>query len=402
MAEPQRSDQPSPSPQNQQNQQGDSGQQGEQPPQRRFGALKIARIAGVPVYVNVSWIFVALLIAYAFTEPVLSAMPELGPWAYAAAFFFAILLYLSVLVHEISHVLAARAFGLPVRSITLQFLGGVSEIEREPDTPWREFAVAVVGPLTSLAIGVVAYIGQNVFTDPPLLFLMISMLATANFLIGFFNLLPGLPLDGGRILRAIIWAISRKPHLGTLIAGWAGRVVAVLVLAVPWIWFAGTNGMPSILHIVWSVLIATFLWAGSTQALVSARVRKKLPALQARQLARRGVPVPPELPLSEAIRRAQEAQSGGLVVVDPGGRPVGLVSEAAVLATPEHRRPWVAVGDVARRIEPGLVISADLTGEALIQAMSGTPNSEYLLVEPDGQVYGILASGDVDKAFAKA
>lgn len=392
MAEPQRSDQ----------QQKQPGQQSEPPQQRRFGALKIARIAGVPVYVNLSWIFVALIIAYAFTEPVLTAMPELGMWAYLAAFAFAILLYASVLVHEISHVLAARAFGLPVRSITLQFLGGVSEIEREPETPWREFVVAVVGPLTSLGIGVIAYFGQQVVTGPPLLVLVIGLLATANFLIGFFNLLPGLPLDGGRILRAAIWAITRKPHLGTIIAGWAGRVVAVLVLAVPWIWFAGTNGMPSILHIVWSVLIATFLWAGSTQALVSARVRKKLPALQARQLARRGVPVPPELPLSEAIRSAQEAQSGGLVVVDPSGRPVGLVSEAAVLATPEHRRPWVAVGDVARKIEPGLVLPADLTGEALIQAMSGTPNSEYLLVEPDGQVYGILASSDVDQAFAKA
>ncbi len=393
MAEPQRSDQ----------QQNQPGQPSEQPPQqRRFGALKIGRIAGVPVYVNVSWIFVALLIAYAFTPSVQAAVPELGVLSYAAAFGFAILLYSSVLVHEIAHVLVARAFGLPVRSITLQFLGGVSEIEREPETPWREFAVAVVGPLTSLAIGLVAWLGYEVVAGPPLLSLVLYMLASANFLIGVFNLLPGLPLDGGRILRAAIWAISRKPHLGTLIAGWAGRVVAVLVLAVPWIWFAGTNGMPSILHIVWSVLIATFLWAGSTQALVSARVRKKLPALQARQLARRGVPVPPELPLSEAIRRAQEAQSGGLVVVDPGGRPVGLVSEAAVLATPEHRRPWVAVGDVARKIEPGLVLPADLTGEALVQAMSGTPNSEYLLVEPDGQVYGILASSDVDQAFAKA
>lgn len=395
MAEPQRSDQ--------QGQQGQQGQQSEQPPQqRRMGALKIGRIAGVPVYVNVSWIFVALIIAYAFTPVVEDAVPGLGILSYVAAFGFAVLLYGSVLVHEISHVLVARAFGLPVRGITLQFLGGVSEIEREPETPWREFAVAVVGPLTSLAIGALAFVGYQVIAGPPLLVAILVQLAIANFLIGVFNLLPGLPLDGGRILRAGVWAVARKPHLGTIIAGWAGRVVAVLVLAVPWIWFAGTNGMPSILHIVWSVLIATFLWAGSTQALVSARVRKKLPALQARQLARRGVPVPPELPLSEAIRRAQEAQSGGLVVVDLDGRPVGLVSEAAVLATPEHRRPWVAVGDVARRIEPGLVLPADLTGEALIQAMGGTPNSEYLLVEPDGQVYGILASSDVDKAFAKA
>ncbi|HEY8454842.1 MAG TPA: site-2 protease family protein [Actinopolymorphaceae bacterium] len=368
----------------------------------RFGAMKIGRISGVPIYVNISWVLVALLIAYIFRPWIEQEVPGLGRWSFAAAFGFAVLLYASVLVHEIAHVLVARRFGLPVRAITLQFLGGLSEIEKEPETPWREFAVAVVGPLTSLALGGGFGALFMVTAGPPLLELTLIQLAWANLLVGVFNLLPGLPLDGGRLLRAGVWAVSRRPHLGTAVAGWAGRLVAALVILFPWVFYAGTAGRPDPLYIIWSIILAMFLWAGSTQALMSARIRGKLPALQARALARRGMPVPPELPLSEAIRRAQELHAGSLVVVDGQGRPTGLVSEAAVLATPEHRRPWIPIGDVARKLEPGLVLSVDLRGEDLVRAMSGMPATEYLLVEPDGQVYGVLATADVDAALARA
>lgn len=371
--------------------------------EQRPGSLKIARIAGVPVYVNLSWILVALLIAYIFKPVIDSQVPGLGVWSFVAAFGFAVLLYASVLVHEISHVLVARRFGLPVRAITLQFLGGLSEIEREPQTPWREFLVAVVGPLTSLAISAAAAgVLVGVGGGPALVELCLIQLAWTNLLVGLFNLLPGLPLDGGRIIRAGIWAVTRRPHLATKVAGWAGRAVAILVLALPWFLASGTDGTPSLLYIVWSLVLAMFLWAGSTQALMSARIRGKLPGISARALARRAVPVPPELPLAEAIRRAQEARAGSLVVVDREGRPTGVVSEAAVIATPTHRRPWISVGDVARRVEPGLVLATDLSGEDLIRAMGALPATEYLLVDPDGQVYGVLSTADVDGALARA
>ncbi|REF38352.1 site-2 protease family protein [Thermasporomyces composti] len=376
---------------------------GRQLAEQRPGSLKIARIAGVPVYVNLSWILVALLIAYIFKPVIDSQVPGLGVWSFVAAFGFAVLLYASVLVHEISHVLVARRFGLPVRAITLQFLGGLSEIEREPQTPWREFLVAVVGPLTSLAISAAAAgVLVGVGGGPALVELCLIQLAWTNLLVGLFNLLPGLPLDGGRIIRAGIWAVTRRPHLATKVAGWAGRAVAILVLALPWFLASGTDGTPSLLYIVWSLVLAMFLWAGSTQALMSARIRGKLPGISARALARRAVPVPPELPLAEAIRRAQEARAGSLVVVDREGRPTGVVSEAAVIATPTHRRPWISVGDVARRVEPGLVLATDLSGEDLIRAMGALPATEYLLVDPDGQVYGVLSTADVDGALARA
>jgi CBS domain-containing protein len=134
----------------------------------------------------------------------------------------------------------------------------------------------------------------------------------------------------------------------------------------------------------------------------SARLRERLPRLVARDLARRTLAVPDDLPLAEAVRRAQDAQAGSIVTVTGSGRPVGVVSEAALLATPEDRRPWVAVSTVARGIDDGLRLPATITGEDLVLAISRTPAAEYVLLEDDGTIYGVLSTADVDKAFRES
>jgi CBS domain-containing protein len=225
-------------------------------------------------------------------------------------------------------------------------------------------------------------------------------LAGANLIVGVLNLVPGLPLDGCRVLRAAVWKISGSPYRGTVVAGWGGRIVALLALAWPMLQPMLLDRPPDLVDYLLAFVIATFLWGGASAAIVSARLRRKLPALQARTLARRALAVPHDLPLSEAVRRAQEEQAGSLVVLDQHGRPSGIVNEAAVLATPEDRRPWLTVEAVSRTIEPGLMLSADLGGEALVRAMQHTPATEYLLLEGDGSVYGVLVADDVDRAFA--
>jgi CBS domain-containing protein len=156
---------------------------------------------------------------------------------------------------------------------------------------------------------------------------------------------------------------------------------------------------PDVIDFVLAFVIALFLWTGATAAMASARMRRKLPALVARTLARRTITVPDDLPLAEAVRRAREAQAGSIVTVTSAGRPVGLVNEAAVLATPEERRAWVAVSAVSRSLDDGLTLSADLVGEDLVLALNRTPAAEYLLVEEDGGIYGVLTTADVDRAF---
>jgi Zn-dependent protease len=373
----------------------------ERPTNRRPpGTLRIGQIGGVDVLVRSSWLLVAALIAVMLAPQVNRVQPGLGGWAYVAGFAFAVLLYLSVLLHEASHALMAKHYGLPVKSITLHFLGGVTEIAGEPDTPGREFGVSVVGPLTSIAVGLFAIPLVVIAPAGSLLEFTAKGLAGTNLLVGVLNLVPGLPLDGGRVLRAGVWKATGNPHQATIVAGWGGRVAAVLVVLYPLLLEFLFNKAPSITDYVFAFVIASFLWGGASSSIRSARVRRRLPALQARALARRTLAVPQNMPLAEAVRRAHDEQAGSIVVLDSTGAPHAIVNEAAVLATPEDRRPWLPVSAVSRSLEPGLTFPADMAGEPLILAMQNAPASEYLLLDRDGSIFGVLVTDDVDKAFA--
>ncbi|MFT4288721.1 site-2 protease family protein [Nocardioides sp.] len=365
------------------------------------GTLRVGTLAGADVLVSTSWFLVAAMIAVLVAPRVDQVTPGLGAWKYVAGLAFAVILYGSVLLHEVSHAAAARRYGYPVTSITLHFLGGATAIEGEAKRPKEEFWIAVVGPLTSLAVGVVGLL--LLFLEPEgLIRMAVEGLAGANLLVGVLNLVPGLPLDGGRVLKAAVWAVSHNVHRGTIAAGWVGRVVAVLALFWPALAAEMLDLEVGIYDYVMSFVVALFLWTGATAAMSSARIRARLPRLAARSLARRTLAVPSDLPLAEAVRRAHEAQAGSIVTVATDGSPVGVVNEAAVLATPDDRRPWVATSTVARTLTPGLSLPADISGEELIRAISANPAAEYLLLEPDGSLFGVLATADVDAAFRSA
>jgi Zn-dependent protease len=361
----------------------------------------VARIFGIPIYVSPYWFVVAALLVYVYANTLDS---NIGPTRerYLVSAAFVVLLYASVLVHEVAHCVVARAFRLKVRRVLLYPLGGFSEIEEEPPTPGQEFLVSVAGPVLSLVLaGIAALLTSAV--PHGVANLIIDQLFRANLLVGIFNLLPGLPLDGGRIFRAGIWRITGKSVQATVAAGWAGRVLAVAIILVPLFITVFTGGTVGSLvdnsYWLWLVLIAVFMWMQSGQAVRAAKVRERLPGIQARTLARRAIPIPAATPLAEAVRRAEEAQARALVVVDHDAQPIAIVNEDAVIATPPQRRPWIEVGSLARTIEPGMVLSADLSGMALIDAVRKVPASEYLLIEPSGQVYGVLAATDLDHAF---
>ena len=368
--------------------------------------LLMGRPFGIPVYVSPTWFLVAIVITIMFEGPASTRVDP--PFSYLVAFTYAVLLYASVLVHELSHSVVARLFGLPVRAITLHILGGVSEIEREPRTPGREFLIAFAGPALSAALAGAGYLAYALVPLSPVAELLVEALTFANLVVALFNLLPGLPLDGGRMIRAAVWKVSGRSRTGTLVAGWVGRAVAIGVLLMGALAATyRTSADSSVdangwLSLVWAALVASFIWMGASAAIRAERLRERIPLLQARRLARRATQVTATLPLAEAIRRANEEGAGALVIVDHDGRPTGLVSEQAVLATPENRRPWVEVGDLSRSIGPELSLPADLAGEDLILAIRRAPASEYLLVEPGGQVYGVLSVTDIDRAFAGA
>jgi len=357
--------------------------------------IVVARPFGIPVYVSPYWFIIAGVFIVIYANDLSTSL--YGNTRYIIAAAFVVLLYVSVLVHELSHSIVARGFGLPVRRILLYPLGGVSEIEREAPTPGREFAVAAAGPALSLALGALGWCLSRV-APYGVTGALIRQLMVANIIVGVFNLLPGLPLDGGRMLRAVVWKVTGKPGTATIAAAWAGRLLALGLLAIPF--FSGSLRGGDMVSALWVVVIAAFMWTGASQSIKATRFRERLPALQARRLARRAISVTASTPLAEAIRQADEAKARAVVVVDHDNKPIAIVNEAAVMATPPQRRPWVDAGSMARSIDPSVILSADLQGMALLDAMRRSPASEYLLVEPSGEVAGVLAARDLDQVFA--
>ncbi|MGW5325930.1 site-2 protease family protein [Streptomyces sp. NPDC004014] len=386
-----------------------------EPPTRRpkepGGGLLMGRPFGVPVYVAPSWFLVAALITWVFGGQLDRVLPELGAARYLVSLFFAVAFYASVLVHELAHTVAAIRFKLPVRRIQLQFFGGVSEIEKEAETPGREFVLAFVGPLLSLVLAGLFYLAMKPVRPDSVPGVLLAGLMISNLIVAAFNLLPGLPLDGGRMLRAVVWKITGKPMSGTVAAAWVGRALAISVLVgLPVLnqsgAFGGGNrdvgGMDTVTDALLAAILAAIIWTGAGNSLRMARLREHLPELKARALTRRAVPVETDTPLSEALRRANAAGARALVVVDAEGNPLSLVREAAIVGVPEHRRPWVAVSGLAQDLTDGMRVSAELAGEELLDTLRATPATEYLVVEETGEIYGVLSAADVERAFVKA
>lgn len=368
------------------------------------GGLRIGRVMGVPVIVQPLWFGIVLLATLWFAPSVRDEVPTVSNNAsYGIALLFVLLLYGSVLLHEMGHVFVAKSLGMEVNRVVLQFLGGASEIvEESPGRPGREFLVAAVGPLTSVLLGGVGFAAGHMFAKHTVAHFVVYGFGVMNAIVAGFNLLPGLPLDGGRVLRSIIWQLSHDKMRATVAAAWVGRAVAVAVA----VYALGQNARSGSRTLdagtVYLLFLAFVLWSNTGVAIAQTKVTAVLPRLDVRALTRRALPVAADLPVAEAVRRAREADARGLVVVDAYGKPSGLVSEAAVTAMPATRQPWVSVSDLARPVEAGLVLRTDMTGEGLLQAVQTTPATEYLVVDPAGLVAGILARADLVAALHAA
>ncbi|WP_419993579.1 site-2 protease family protein [Streptomyces boninensis] len=367
----------------------------------------MGRPFGVPVYVAPSWFLVAALITWVFGGQLERVLPGIGGVRYLVALFFAVAFYASVLVHELAHTIVALRYKLPVRRIQLQFFGGVSEIEKESETPGREFWLAFAGPLLSLVLSGVFYGGLQLVEPRTIPAVLLAGLMVSNLIVAVFNLLPGLPLDGGRMLRAVIWKVTGKPMTGTVAAAWVGRALALAVLiGLPLLTRSrggdDISSADSITDALLGAILAAIIWTGAGNSLRMARLRERLPDLRARVLTRRAAPVTSDTPLSEALRRANDAGARALVVVDGAGTPTGVVREAAIAEIPSHRRPWVAVSGLTQDLKDGMRVSAELTGEELLEHMRASPATEYLVVEETGEIYGVLSTADVEKAFVQA
>jgi Zn-dependent protease len=339
-------------------------------------------------------LLLALLVTIVYGGYVESELGLAQPIGYAIGLGFVACLMGSVLLHELGHALTARRFGIGVRGITLELLGGWTEMERDAPTPRVDALVSLAGPAVSLLIGGAGALAALALPDRTVLDQIAFQLAVSNILVAVFNVLPGLPLDGGRALRAGVWAVIKDRNRATEVAGWAGRLIALFTGCVVLTLYR--LDVITLFGLLFILLVAFTLWQGAGQSIRLARMTRRFPLIDLGKLARPVFAVPSGTPLAEAQRRAGEDEHDrpALVVADASGRIVALVDSGAVERVKPAQRPWVAVDAVAGSVARLPTLAAGLTGEQVVKAVQAHPGAQYLVTSGE-DVVGVLHVADL-------
>lgn len=366
-------------------------------PARREG-IPLGRIAGIPVILAYSWFLIAAFTVIAFGPVLRADNPALGVSAYTVAFAYAVLLLISVLVHELAHALTAKLYGWPTQKIVLNLWGGHTQFENFTATPGRSVLVALAGPAANFALAGGAWL---VFTNtnlPSVAELLTNIFMWANLVIGIFNVLPGLPLDGGRIVESAVWKATGSQAKGTVAAGWAGRVIVVAL----GFWFIArpllAGESPEFSTLMITILVAGFLWMGATASIQQGTMRGRLHLINAATLARPAIGVPVTASVAD-IQRLAPSGIPAVVVCGPDGRPQGVVDASAVAAVPPQAASSTPVTAVSYALGAGAYVPEWSKGQELIQYLGQLEGREYAVVDHLGMVTGLLAQDVVVAAI---
>jgi Zn-dependent protease len=367
----------------------------------RPGGLPLGRLFGVPVRLHPSWLVLAALVTFVYGLQAGAARPDLrGPAGYALGAGFVACLLVSVLLHELGHALASRRLGTGVRGITLELLGGFTDMERDAPRPGVEAAVSLAGPAVSFALAAAAGAGAAALPagTPARQFLV--QIAVSNAIIAVFNVLPGLPLDGGRALHAVIWAATGDQHRGRRIAGHAGLALALLLAAVAAV--LGLTGRITLVGAAFGLIIAGSVGAGGAAAVRAGRAGARLHLLAIDRLTRPIFAVPAGTTIAEANRLLADAglaeADAVLGVLAPDGRLWAVVPEAEDATVPADQREIVEVDAVARLVDAFRSVPAGLTGDEVLRAVEADPVGDYLVTSGE-DVVGILRVADVARVL---
>lgn len=354
--------------------------------------MVIGRVFGAPIIVKPSSLLMLALLAYVFASG--DGVPTARDLVIGAA--LALALVTSVLLHELAHAAAARAYGLAVSEVVLTLWGGHTSFEARDVRPGQHAVTAAAGPAANV---VIAGLSQAVLWLVPLGELgqaMLSYAVFANLALALFNLLPGIPMDGGRIFEAIVWGATGSRHRGTLAAAWAGRVVAIAVVAVmlggPFLW----GSQPSIFTMVLAGVVFSILWPAASATLAFARAMMKRERLSVGSLMAPAVPVHYGLSVGQALDAAESAGATHVIVMGADDTPAGYFTTAAALQVPDSARATTSLQSVTMPVPRGAAISLELTGDELTHDLRQWWGKTTVWVVTDGsQPVGIVVLADV-------
>lgn len=357
-------------------------------PVRREG-IPLGRIAGIPVILAYSWFVIAAFTVIVY-GPVLSQRnPALGIAAYYVAFAYALLLLISVLIHELAHALTAKIYGWPTQKIVLNLWGGHTQFEKFTATPARSVIVALAGPAANLVLAGGAWLVLTGISMGSVAEILTNIFMWANFVIGIFNVLPGLPLDGGRIVESAVWKVTGSQAKGTVAAGWAGRIIVVGL----GYWFVArpllAGEAPDFSLLMITILVGGFLWMGASASIQQGTLRGRMHLVSAAALAAPAVGIPATATVADI--RSLSSRGHAVVVCGPEGRPQGVVDPRALAAVPESAVASTPATAVSYALAAGAYVPEWSEGQELIQYLSQLEGHEYAVVDHQGTVTGLLS-----------
>ncbi|WP_346958081.1 site-2 protease family protein [uncultured Arthrobacter sp.] len=364
----------------------------QQPEERPFslrGGIPLGRIGGIPVVLAYSWFAIAAFTVIAYGPVLAHNDPRLGATAYLVAFAYSVLLLISVLVHELAHALTARLYHWPTQKIVLNLWGGHTQFEEFTASPGRSVLVAMAGPAANLILAAGGWLLVSGGQLEGVADTLANIFVWANLLIGIFNVLPGLPLDGGRLVESAVWKATGSHEKGTIAAGWAGRII-VIALAV---WFVVlpllSGNRPDTSLMLITLLVGSFLWMGASASIQQARYRSRLHLVDAAALAEPAVGLPDTASVLDVLRHSPRGVPA-VVLYGPDQRPSAVVDEAAAADVPAALAAATPATAVSYPLAAGAYVKEADRGAELLAYLAQLEGSDYAVVNDGGTVTGLL------------
>jgi Zn-dependent protease len=352
------------------------------------GSLNIGRIMGIPIRLHASWFLIAALLTWSLA---VGFFPQAYPgWSaieyWTVGAIASLLLFVSVLLHELGHSVLALREQVPVKSITLFIFGGVAQIGREPPTAGSEFRIAIAGPVTSLGLAGFFGVLGTLFDGSPTLAAPLAYLTRVNLLLAAFNMIPGFPLDGGRVLRAALWARGGDLSQATQWAARSGQAIAFLFIS----FGIGLTLLGGLWNGLWLVFIGFYLSSAAQASFQQARVQKALSGIRARNIAvQKCLPVSGDISLDRLIRDHVLLEGQQCFSVTRGDATPGLITLNGIKRVPGQGRDELTAGQVMTEIDAAFRASPDDDLWTLLQRMIEEEQDEVPVVE-NGNLLGLI------------
>jgi Zn-dependent protease/CBS domain-containing protein len=361
-----------------------------------MGRFRLGSILGFEIHIDYSWFLIFVLILWTFTFGVFPGFyPELGPSAYVAMGIVGTLLFFaSLLAHELSHAVVARRRGVEVEGITLFIFGGMAHMSAESETPQDEFVIAGVGPLSSFVIGAIFaaiwWVGRTLGWTEAVTGVA-WYLALINVVLAVFNLLPGFPLDGGRVFRAIVWRISGDMTKATRVAANGGKWVGYLLMAFGFLQLLAGN----LIGGIWMIFIGWFVRTAALGGYAHHLMHDVMKRVRARQaMSPDPDTVGPDLTLQEFVDDYLLARRHQAYPVLADGTPVGVITLGRVKGVARDAWPERRIRDAMVPAEEGILVGPDQPMDEVLEKLRQSELRRVLVVE-DGRLVGIITGHDV-------